>query len=96
MFKRNYRIELKVIDENTEELIGQRSSSSQEVIEQSIVDIKTWIKNYEDLNVRNCDQCRFEFYIGELSVTNDRKYLICQDCIEKLIVDGSEQLKTEK
>lgn len=91
--KPQYEYRLSVINMDTGEEIAHRSSSSLEVVEQSMLDTKKWIENWEKENLAECYECQ------RLTAPDDISYPsmggvrssngVCQDCIGAII--GGEQ-----
>ena len=88
--KSKYIIEIKVVDEENNEIIGQRAAENIEVANLIINDIPKWIENYEKINFGICEICKKEFHKNNLSLSEEQWF--CQDCLEG-IMSGEIKLK---
>ena len=91
----NYTIKIKVIDNDTEWVIGKRETGSIEIAEQILGDVEKWIEDWEAIHYTKCCQCGITKKREELSEPDNPDWedkLVCQDCLEELM-KGKKKLK---
>ena len=85
--KNKYLITIQVLDEDTGNIIGKRSTYGTDTASMIIEDIKEWIKKYDDKNEIQCLKCNRYFDENEMeSVPNkegDEK--ICPECLHCIL-----------
>jgi DNA-directed RNA polymerase subunit RPC12/RpoP len=87
-------IKIEVFDRELDELVGTRETYSIETAEQILGDIPKWVEQFENKRFMECDQCGRMIKVEDLSTTDDGKYIVCQDCLEK-IISGGQKLKEQ-
>lgn len=92
--KPNYSYQLVLVNQDNDEVIAQRSSSSLEIVEQSLLDVKKWIANYEKENLVECYECQQMTTVDDISFptlgTKVSEHGVCQDCVTRILV-GEQQ-----
>lgn len=95
--KPRYEYRISVFNMETEEEIAHRSSSSLEVVEQSLPDTKKWIQNWEKEHLELCYECNQFTMSDDISYPSvagkTLEHGVCQDCVSQII--GGEKTPRE-